>query len=310
MYCSNDDPHLDGIRTVEKPSYAKEFAKPSRKNEASPNISTASSSQSSDRQIRNRRKFSADKPHYNELSEGDDEMNFGQGDDYCPKFSDESTDKGIDLDLGDEHETSGSGRIGGFKSKKTDGNKERLILIYLILILEPFYNCTLEASKSTSGAATVCLVFQLISLHQHLSDWEKKAQNEKDENLTRILISLKANLIQKVNICLKMLIAVLLDPFMKDAKCFQDYLAKRQIDSFDLLYKYVEKFKNSDQWKILLQILQNRFELISTQILILQRLLSIIGRLTLEYCQNFPKSFFQCHFLVFQLKEALVLPEM
>ena len=118
MYRSNDDPHLDGIRTVKKPSYAQEFAKPSRKkNEASLNISTASSSQSSNRQIRNRRKFSADKPHYNELSKGDDEMNFGQGDDYCPKFSDESTDEDIDLDLGDEHETSG---------KKTDGNKERL----------------------------------------------------------------------------------------------------------------------------------------------------------------------------------------
>ena len=118
-------------------------------------------------------------------------------------------------------------------------DEELAMMKHLMTILEPFYNTTLTASKSTTGRTAIKLVFEILDLFNHL---EKMTRDEKNHQIVLFLVSLKTNLIQKVDISEELLVAVLLDPFLKDASNFKDYLSKHHIDAFGLLKRFVQEF--------------------------------------------------------------------
>lgn len=124
-------------------------------------------------------------------------------------------------------------------------NDTDLVLIKrLLTILKPFYDLTLIASKSTGEDNTIRLVFEILETLEHL---EKMTTVEKNQQILMLLIGLKTNLIQKVDISEEMIVSVVLDPFLKDAPNFKNYLEKRKIDSFHLLKRYAEQFNLADQ---------------------------------------------------------------
>lgn len=132
------------------------------------------------------------------------------------------------------------------KHKKRDlifKDDELSLMRKLMVILKPFYDATLTASESIKELTVVRTVFQLINLYDFLEDLTVK---EPDQKVVMLLVSLKTNLIQKIDITDEMLVSVLLDPFMKDADLFKSYLQKYKIDSFELLSRVLEKYHLCD----------------------------------------------------------------
>lgn len=132
------------------------------------------------------------------------------------------------------------------KHKKRDldfKDSEILLMKKLLSILQPFYNATLAASKSVMESSVVRLVFEILGLHRHLEVCEL---GENDEQMSSFLISLKTNLIQKIEISNEMLVSVLLDPYMKDSPYFKNYLLKNRKDAFDLIVDLLDKYHLRD----------------------------------------------------------------
>ena len=118
-------------------------------------------------------------------------------------------------------------------------DKDLALMKKLLIILKPFYDATMTASKSSGEGVAIRLVFEILNTLDHL---ETLTATEKNNQILMLLIGLKTNLIDKVTITGEMYLSVLLDPFLKDAVIFKKRLSRLSIDPFELIQRYLQKF--------------------------------------------------------------------